>query len=281
MISVEHGAGLSSAVLGDVMKAGKVAIVTGAARGIGRACAEQLAREGADVALFDVEDVLGEVTAKEIVAIQGAGKVAFYHCDVGYKDSVDGAVAAVLKDFGKIDILVNNAGIMRRADFVDLSEKDFDDVIRTNLKSVFLCGQAVARHMIERGEGGSIVNMSSTSVIMTMPTISPYAASKGGVSSLTRSMSLSLAPHGIRVNAVGPGTIVTELNRDALISDPATRDRILSRTPIGRFGTGEDVASVVSFLAGEGAAYVTGQTVYIDGGRAGLNYTMPVPQKSG
>lgn len=257
-------------------KKGKVAIVTGAARGIGRACAERLAREGADVALWDIEDEAGEASASAIAALEGAGRTAFFHCDVGYKKEVDASFAAVLARFGKVDILVSNAGIMRRTDFLDLAETDFDDVIRTNLKSVFLCGQVVARHLVERGEGGAIVNMSSTSVVMTMPTLSPYAASKGGISSLTRAMSLSLAPHGIRVNAVGPGTIVTELNRDSLLSDAAARERILSRTPLGRLGTGDDVASVVSFLAGEDAGYVTGQTVYIDGGRAGLNYTLPV-----
>ena len=257
-------------------KSGKVAIVTGAARGIGRACAERLAREGAHVALLDIEDDAGQKSARELAALEGAGETEYFHCDVGYKDQVDRAFAAVLARFGKVDILVNNAGIMRRAEFLDLSEQDFDDVIRTNLKSVFLLGQITARHMVDRGEGGAIVNMSSTSVVMTMPTLSPYAASKGGISSLTRAMSISLAPHGIRVNAVGPGTIVTELNRDSLLADPATRDRILSRTPIGRLGTGDEVASVVAFLAGDDAGYVTGQTVYIDGGRAGLNYTMPV-----
>ena len=259
-------------------KMGKAAIVTGAARGIGRACAEHLAREGVDIALWDIEDIAGETSAREIAALDSAGKTAFFHCDVGYKEEVDKSFAAVLDRFGKVDILVNNAGIMRRTDFLDLSENDFDDVIRTNLKSVFLCGQIVAKHLVARGEGGAIVNMSSTSVVMTMPTLSPYAASKGGISSLTRAMSLSLAPYGIRVNAVGPGTIVTEINRDSLLSDAQTRDRILSRTPLGRFGTGSDVASVVAFLASDGAGYITGQTVYIDGGRAGLNYTMPVKQ---
>lgn len=257
-------------------KHGKVAIVTGAARGIGRACAERLAEDGASVALLDIEDEAGEKSARDIAALESAGETAYFRCDVGYKDQVDRVFAAVLTRFGKVDILVNNAGIMRRADFLDLSEKDFDDVIRTNLKSVFLLGQITAKHMVARGEGGAIVNMSSTSVVMTMPTLSPYAASKGGISSLTRAMSLSLSPHGIRVNAVGPGTILTELNRDTLLADPATRDRILSRTPIGRLGTGEDVASVVAFLAGEDSAYIAGQTIYIDGGRAGLNYTMPV-----
>lgn len=255
---------------------GKVAIVTGAARGIGRACAERLASEGANVALLDVEDVVGQKSAHEIGSLDNAGETAYFHCDVGYKEQVETAFASVLAQFGQVDILVNNAGIMRRADFLDLTEKDFDDVIRTNLKSVFLLGQIVARHMVQRAKGGAIVNMSSTSVVMTMPTLSPYAASKGGISSLTRAMSLSLAPHGIRVNAVGPGTIVTELNRDSLLADQATRDRILSRTPIGRLGTGDEVASVVSFLASDDAAYMTGQTVYVDGGRAGLNYTMPL-----
>lgn len=257
-------------------KRGKVAIVTGAARGIGRACAERLATEGADVALWDIETEAGEASARDIAGLEGAGRTAFVRCDVGRKAEVDRAFAEVVERFGRVDILVNNAGIMRRADFLDMAEADFDDVIRTNLKSVFLCGQVVGRHLVARGAGGAIVNMSSTSVIMTMPTISSYAASKGGISSLTRAMSLSLAPHGIRVNAVGPGTVVTELNRESLLSDAATRDRVLSRTPLGRFGTGEDVASVVAFLAGEDAAYVTGQTLYIDGGRAGLNYTMPV-----
>ncbi|MGE0749767.1 MAG: SDR family NAD(P)-dependent oxidoreductase [Variibacter sp.] len=250
---------------------GKLAVVTGAARGIGLACATRLAQDGAKVILLDIEDETGKKSTAEI----GKTSEAHYlHCDVGQKAEVDRTFDEIFARHGNVDILINNAGIMRRADFLELSEKDFDDVIRTNLKSVFLCGQKAAKQMVAKGLKGAIVNMSSTSVIMTMPTISPYAASKGGISSLTRAMSLSLAPHGIRVNAVGPGTIVTELNREALLSDPATRDRILSRTPIGRFGEGADVASVVAFLASDDAGYVTGQTLYIDGGRAGLNYTM-------
>jgi NAD(P)-dependent dehydrogenase (short-subunit alcohol dehydrogenase family) len=250
---------------------GKLAVVTGAARGIGLACATRLAQDGAKVILLDVEDETGKKSTAEIGK---TGEAYYLHCDVGQKAEVDRTFDEIFARHDNVDILINNAGITRRGDFLELSESDFDDVIRTNLKSVFLCGQKAAKQMVSKGLKGAIVNMSSTSVIMTMPTIAPYAASKGGISSLTRAMSLSLAPHGIRVNAVGPGTIVTELNRDALLSDPAARDRILSRTPIGRFGEGADVASVVAFLASDDAGYVTGQTLYIDGGRAGLNYTM-------
>jgi NAD(P)-dependent dehydrogenase (short-subunit alcohol dehydrogenase family) len=190
---------------------------------------------------------------------------------------VDQAVAKAIEICGRINILVNNAGINRPATFVDLSEDDFDEVIRTNLKSVFLCGQAVARHMIASGTRGVIVNMSSTSAVMTMPTLAAYAASKGGIAALTNAMALGLAPHRIRVNAVGPGTIVTEMTRTRLLQDPESRHRILSRTPLGRPGEPADVAAVVAFLASEEAAYMTGQTVYLEGGRMGLNYTVPVP----
>ena len=170
---------------------GKVAVVTGAARGIGRACAERFLAEGAKVALLDI-DQDGEKTARSI----GSSENAFFvQCDVGYKKAVDEAVATVLRKFGQVDILVNNAGIIRRC-ILTLPEEDFDAVIRTNLKSVYLLGQRVAQHMVERKTKGAIVNMASTSVIMTMPTIPAYAASKGGISSLTRAMALSLAVHG-------------------------------------------------------------------------------------
>lgn len=257
---------------------GKNVLLTGAARSIGRACAERFAEEGANVAILDVLDEAGKATAKYIAETYGV-KAEYYHCDVGQKANVEAAVDSAIADFGHIDTLYSNAGITRRADFLELSEEDFDDVLRTNLKSMYLVGQKVARHMVERGQGGSIVNMSSSSVRMTMPTISPYAASKGGVSALTTAMSLSLAKHNIRVNAVGPGTILTDLNRDNLLSDRDTRRDILSRIPLQRFGEGRDVANVVLFLASEEAGYITGETIYIDGGRSGLNYSFPVPEE--
>ncbi len=251
----------------------RVAVVTGAASGIGRGCVERFLAEGARVAALDIDAEGGRALAEELAS---QGEVSFQPCDVGIKQSVDEAVAATIDRFGGIDILVNNAGINRAHDFLEIPEADFDLVIRTNLKSVFLCGQAVGRHMIARGGGGAIVNMSSTSVIMTMPNIAPYAASKGGISSMTRAMALHFAPHGIRVNAVGPGTIVTKLTSGRILKDKELSRRILSRTPLGRFGQPSDVASVVSFLASDDAAYVTGQTLYVDGGRSGLNYTVAV-----
>lgn len=259
------------------MKAKRV-VITGGARSIGRACAERFAEEGARVAILDILADRGMEAAREISQTYGTD-CRFYTCDVGSKPAVDETIDRVVADFGGIDILFSNAGITRRADFLDLTEEDFDEVIRVNLKSIFLVGQKVARHMVERGEGGAIVNMSSSSVRMTMPTIAPYAASKGGISALTTAMALSLARHDIRVNAVGPGTIYTELNKDNLLKDAEKRREILSRIPLMRFGEGRDVANVVLFLASDNSGYMTGETIYIDGGRSGLNYTLPVEER--
>jgi glucose 1-dehydrogenase len=249
--------------------ADKVAIVTGAAQGIGLACAQRLVHEGARVMLVDVRP-------------EGAGAAAalgdaarFFHADVGVKADVDAMLAATLDAFGQVDILVNNAGVTHAAGFLDLAEEDFDRVLRINLKSMFLCSQAVAREMVKR-QSGCIVNMSSVNAELTIPNQVPYVISKGGVNQLTRVASIALAEHGIRVNAVGPGTILTELAKQAVLSSPEARHTILSRTPLGRCGEPEEIAGIVAFLAGDDASYITGQTLYADGGRMALNYTVPV-----
>jgi glucose 1-dehydrogenase len=158
-----------------------------------------------------------------------------------------------------------------------LAEDDFDRVLRTNLKSMFLCGQAAAREMVKQ-QSGCIINMSSVNSQVAIPNQVPYVVSKGGVNQLTKVMALSLAPHGIRVNGIGPGTILTELARKAVLASPEARNTILSRTPIGRCGEPDEVASIAAFLASDDASYMTGQTIYADGGRLALNYTVPVQQ---
>jgi glucose 1-dehydrogenase len=254
--------------------ADKVAIVTGAAQGIGLACAQRLVQEGARVMLVDVRP--------EGAAAAGAlGDAArFFQADVGAKAEVDAMLVATLDAFGRVDILVNNAGITHAASFLDLAEDDFDRVLRINLKSMFLCSQAVARVMVaqnkEDGSGGSIVNMSSVNAELTIPNQVPYVISKGGVNQLTRVAAIALAEHGIRVNAVGPGTILTELAKEAVLASPEARRTILSRTPLGRCGEPEEIASIVAFLASDDASYISGQTLYADGGRLALNYTVPV-----
>jgi len=249
--------------------ANKVAIVTGATQGIGLACAQRLIADGAKVMLVDIKPE-GKSAAETLGA-----SAAFCTADVSQKADVDAMIAATLQAFGRIDILVNNAGVTHKAEFLDLTEEDFDRVLGINLKSMFLCGQAAARQMVSQG-GGVIINMSSVNSELVMTNQVPYNVSKGGVNQLTRVMALSLAPHGIRVNAVAPGTILTELAKAAVLASPEQRHTILSRTPLGRCGEPEEVASVVSFLASDDASYMTGQNLFIDGGRMILNYTVPV-----
>jgi len=248
----------------------RVAVITGAAQGIGAACAERLVRDGAAVALWDVDDARCSALAARLHA-QGGRSLAV-HCDVSRKTEVDAALVATLAAFGTVNALVNNAGIFKAADFLDIAEADWDAVIGVNLKGSFLVGQAVARAM---NDGGAIVNMSSVNGSMAIPSIASYNASKGGIDQLTRVMALALADRGIRVNAVGPGTIATDLARAAVLGSDEARERILSRTPLRRLGEPSEVADVVAFLLSDAASYMTGEIVYVDGGRRALNYTMP------
>ena len=236
----------------------------------------RLVKDGAAVALWDVADGPGQALAD---ALAGTGAaVAYQHCNVADKASVDTALAATLARFGHVDGLVNNAGIFRAAPFLEVTEADWDAVIAVNLKGSFLVGQAVARHMVARsGEArGAIVNMSSVNGTLAIPSIASYNASKGAINQLTRVMALSLADQGVRVNAVAPGTIATELARSAVLTSDEARLRILSRTPMKRLGEPSEIADVCAFLLSDASSYMTGEIVVVDGGRMTLNYTVPV-----
>lgn len=250
---------------------GRVAIVTGAAQGIGEACARRLAADGASVSLWDVDAARGEALAAQLR--ESGATASFVHCDVSRKPEVDAGLASVLQAHGRVDALVNNAGIFKAADFLDIAESDWDAVLAVNLKGAFLVAQAVARAMAASG-GGAIVNMSSVNGVMAIPSIASYNVSKGGVDQLTRVMALALADRGIRVNAVAPGTIATELAKNAVLGSEEARARIMSRTPMRRLGEPGEIADVVAFLLSDAASYLTGEIVYADGGRRVLNYTV-------
>lgn len=259
---------------------GRTALVTGAARGIGLGCARRLLADGARVLLADVEDEAGEQAARDFAAECGADdRVAYQHCDVSDSNSVQVAIDRMVGDWGGIDIAVANAAIVHAADFLDIEESDFDRVLAVNLKGVFLTGQAAARAMVAGGRNGSIINMSSVNSQVALPDQVPYCTAKGGIQQLTKVMALSLARHGIRVNAIGPGSIGTEMLRSVISDDPKARAKVLSRTPMGRLGEVEEVAGVTSFLASDDSSYITGHTIFADGGRLALNYVVPVPDE--
>jgi glucose 1-dehydrogenase len=252
---------------------GKLAIVTGGASGIGKAICERFAANGARVVVADVNEDKGGALAKAL-----GTSASFVKADMSNAEDI-ASLAAAAAVLGPVDILVNNAGIVHAADFLDLKAEDFDRVLSVNLRGSFLLGQAVARQMAERvkagGPAGTIINMSSVNAVFAIANQVPYSVSKGGISQLTKVMALSLAPYGIRVNAIGPGSIMTDMLA-SVNADPAARNRILSRTPLGRIGDPSEIASIAAFLASDDASYITGQTIYADGGRLPLNYTVPV-----
>jgi glucose 1-dehydrogenase len=250
--------------------ASKVALVTGGAQGIGLACAQRFAMEGARVAIVDLDAQHGEQAARSLVT-----PGLFIQGDVALESTASSVLTKVTEQLGPVDVLLNNAGITHAADFLELQIEDFDRVLGINLRSYVMFGQAVARQMVERKAAGSIIHMSSVNAVLAIPNQVPYVVSKGAVNQLTRVMAMALAPHGIRVNAIGPGTIGTELARKAVMGSPEAERMLMSRTPLGRLGEPEEVASVAAFLAGDEGSYFTGQTLYPDGGRLALNYLMP------
>ncbi|WP_407178837.1 SDR family NAD(P)-dependent oxidoreductase [Bradyrhizobium sp. STM 3562] len=255
---------------------GKVAAITGAARGIGRACAERFLQDGVKVVISDVD---GEALAKTASELGRPNELRAVVADVARRADVDHLVASAAREFGRLDIMVNNAGVARNRDFLEISEQEFDEIIGINLKGAFFGVQAAARQMIAQGGGGVIINMSSVNALLAIPSLATYAMSKGGMKQLTSVAAVALAPHGIRVVAVGPGTILTEMVASAIFSSEDARRSVLSRTPARRCGERSEVASVVAFLASEDASYITGQTIYPDGGRLVLNYTVPVNEQ--
>ncbi len=240
----------------------KVAIVTGAARGIGRAIALRFAQEGACVAVVDLREE-GHETVRLIEA--AGGQAMFVHTDVSDKDQVQAMVDTVVKQWGTIHILVNNAGICPFEDFLEMSEAMWDQVLDVNLKGYFLCSQAVAKVMVEQGVKGRIIAVSSISSEFGGSSQAHYCASKAGINLLVKSMAISLGPYGITCNAVLPGTVETDINREAL-ADPAVRDYWSKRAPLGRLGQPDDIAGPVLFFASDDSDWCTGSMLVVDGG---------------
>ncbi|RYE10349.1 MAG: glucose 1-dehydrogenase [Hyphomicrobiales bacterium] len=241
--------------------AGKRALVTGSSRGIGFAIAAALAGAGADVILNARDTVaLGDAAAK---LAEGGARVRAVAFDVTSSDSVGDAVDHIETEIGPIDILVNNAGMQHRAPLEDFPEDMFERVMSTNVSSVFIVGQAVARRMIPRG-AGRIINICSLMSGVARRSIAPYAASKAAVANLTRAMATEWAPHGINANGIAPGYFKTELNA-ALVADPEFTAWVEKRTPQGRWGNVAELGGAAIFLASDAASYVNGHILYVDG----------------
>ena len=239
---------------------GKVALITGGARGIGRTTAQLFAREGAKVALCDVDEAAGQEVVREIE--QAGGEALFVRADVSRMPDVEAVVEKVKERWGQIDVLLNNAGILRDATLLKMTEEDFNAVIDVNLKGVFHCTKAVAPLMVEQGSG-SIINVSSVVALYGNFGQTNYVAAKAGIIGMTKVWARELGRKGVRVNAVCPGFVETEMIRSV---PPEILEKVKERIPLGRFATPEEVARVYLFLASEESSYVNGAVISVDGG---------------
>lgn len=254
---------MSGMILDRFRLDGDVAIVTGAGRGIGRAIAVALSEAGADVTVSsrtqsELDDVAGEVSSR------GRRALAL-SCDVRKRTDIERVVEETLRHFGRVDVLVNNAGIFQVwAQPENVSEEEWNNVFTTDLKSAFLASQLAGRYMVARKKG-SIINVASIAGPVGLPLTASYTASKAGLIGLTKVLAIDWAPHNVRVNAIAPGFIATPANA-TLRADPAARNAVEAKTPLGRFGEAEEVAAVAVFLASRASSYVTGETILVDGG---------------
>jgi NAD(P)-dependent dehydrogenase (short-subunit alcohol dehydrogenase family) len=247
-----------------------VALVTGGAAGIGAAIARRFARDGFFVFVGDVDTAAADLTTRIIA--DGGGRTASMPMDVSRPEQVAAAFDRIKGEAGRIDVLVNNAGIAPVQNFLDITPEQWERVVGVNLTGTFLCAQAAARLMISASRG-CIINLSSNNAVAAHPTLLHYAATKGAINSLTKGLAVALAPHGIRVNAIAPGSVRTPMT-EPQYAPPGALDRVLARTPLGRIAEPDEIAGVAAFLASPDASYLTGTTIYADGGRLALNGVM-------
>jgi len=242
----------------------KVTIITGATQGIGLACAIEFADEGSKVVLSGLSQDLGQKAAEQICA--KGGDAVFIPCDVSKSEQVQNLVQKTVEHYGRIDVVVNNAGVNYSANFFDITEADWDWVLSVDLKGTFLLSQAAARIMVEQKIDGAIINITSVMAVMALADQVPYCAAKGGANQLTKAMALALAEYGIRVNAIGPGPVNTDLMK-RVVSNTEKLAELLDRLPLGRIADPREIARVAVFLASDDSSYFTGQCLYPDGGR--------------